>query len=190
MKFDMRTIFILLFVFSGLLLQAQAGHGVSYHIDYIQPDSFYLIESIKKASGDRPDISYTLFRDTAEYRQYVQGLKRDQRRLELQYVPMKETADSLKNRVQRLSSLGVSKLGMDLLGNRPANSQAPPEAISRGFWVIYPPNTTAEYIQDESQIVKSAIILNDDGTTREVIKPARSSKKVKLLPFKKKSKSE
>lgn len=177
-----------LFIFAYLILPAClfAQIKIDYSIDLIRTDSFFLKEKIVSKDKTRPDTlnSYTLFRDTAAFVQYIAQRAQDADNARIQAEYFKAAQDSLSERVKRLEKLAKDVFGIKL---KPDKREVVAEileveALPAGFWVIYPyrGRASAEYITDLAQIKKDALILNNNGTTfyfEMPKKPIRATKK-------------
>jgi len=78
----MRKILTLIFSTIALFSQAQQIQDITYTLDMIQPDSFYLVETITYvATKEQPrpnnQVNNILMRDTAQVGALITGLKAD-----------------------------------------------------------------------------------------------------------------
>ena len=172
---------IFLFLLLPFILPAQeSAKSVTYRIESISPDSFYLRINTVYLNDFRPDtsVSYELFRDTSELKRYVQKLKRQvkQKKNEWQFARLEH--DSLSARADRLESLCESTFGITIGAKRA--EIAPPDTAepTTGFWVIYPGKgkVNAEYFADLTKIKKKCLILNQNGTAMEFSPPKKKKK--------------
>lgn len=174
----------LLFLILTLPVCLFAQTKIDYSVDLIRTDSFYLKEKVISKDKTRPDTlsSYTLFRDTAAFVQYIAGRTQDADNARIQAEYFKAAQDSLSERVKRLEKLAKDVFGIKSNKREPVIAEIiEVETAPKGFWVIYPyrGRASAEYITDLAQIKKDALILNGNGTTFEFKPP-------KKIPVKKK----
>lgn len=174
---------VLYFLFALPFVLMGQNKSVKYDIDFVSPDSFYLVERAVIGTKARPDTlhTHTLFADTVAYKLYVDRLERDASRIEREYLRLKLEFDSLDSRVKRLAQLGKTRLGIEGLkgGNDKAEktdktADAPDTDKKTGVWVLYPSKSVrAEYVTDLGGITKKALILRPDGTVFEYILPKK-----------------
>lgn len=176
------TIFIYLFFLCRFAQGQESAKSVVYTIDSLKIDSFYLVERIFSTTGTRPDtlVKYTLFRDTTEFRKYINLQKRVAKNRKTDFQFLKLEFDSLDSRAGRLEDLGSSKFGFQF-GNKSNKSVEQPPEEAPGFWVIYPVKgkASAVYVTKLEQIEYDAIILNPNGTTMQFKKPVKPGSKKK-----------
>lgn len=171
---------ILYFLFALPFVLMGQNKSVKYDIDFVSPDSFYLVERAVIGTKARPDTlhTHTLFADTVAYKLYVDRLGRDASRIEREYLRLKLEFDSLDSRVKRLAQLGKARLGIEGLkgGNDKSGRTADAPATDKktGVWVLYPSKSVrAEYVTDLGGITKKALILGQDGTIIEHVVPKK-----------------
>lgn len=174
---------VLYFLFTLPFVLAGQNKSVKYDIDFVSPDSFYLVERAVIGTKARPDTlhTHTLFADTVAYKLYVDRLGRDASRIEREYLRLKLEFDSLDSRVKKLAQLGKTRLGIEGLkgGNDKAEktdktADAPATDKKTGVWVLYPSKSVrAEYVTDMGRITKKALILGQDGTIIEHVVPKK-----------------
>lgn len=177
----MKQTFFLPVLFPVFLFGQTIDKPVIYKIDRLKSDSFYLAEFYygSDTNKTRQDtlLVYTLFVDTSDFRAYINDLSRDARRLERQYLPAKIQYDSISNRVDRLKHLALESFGMSVAGGVSSRSMPAPIIPQPGFWVLYPPDSRAEYIFSIDKIRGDALILNHNGTSMLFEVPKRLTKK-------------
>ena len=99
----------LLFCLLPALLLAQVE--ISYSIDTagVLPDTFFLVETVKRAvpGSPRPQVttSALLFRDTAEFRVYIEKMQTDRAALEARQAELKTRLTLLDSRIVVLSNI-------------------------------------------------------------------------------------
>lgn len=154
---------------------------IEYTLDLVSADSFYLVERAFGVGQQRPDTAskHTLFRDTVAFKMYVERLEREAARKEREYMTAKSEFDSLDARAKRLGK--IAKDGLGISGFKPGKKSATNPEVSAqtevpaGFWVVYPVRgrENFEYIDNIDLIDRSAVILNQNGTTMKIKKPKR-----------------
>lgn len=169
---------------------AQAQHQnayVTFSIDSISVDSFYLrtrtITTVAGNSHKDTAITYTMFRDTSDFKAMIEGRYQDLASFSIRYLFIKEERDTLTNQYDRLVALGGAAdspfrfiempPGFTPKSDTPKKSETP-----TGFWVVYETGE-AEYFYEVIDIKRSGTILYKDGTKNKITIPKAKNKPIK-----------
>jgi hypothetical protein len=178
--------YILLFLAAlgcGILIGQNAGNLVTYRVDKIADDSIYLIERTI-TGGVRPDtiIRNSLFNDTIALKRHVLRARQIAKDKKAKFQAIKLEYDSLDARAKRLELAVESELGVTIAGRSRTTIAPPPTqrtpGLPPGVWVLYPVKgkANAEFLSDTTGIKKLALVLNPDGTVRQIDPPKKKKK--------------
>lgn len=171
-------IIIALYLLPAVSFSQQAGKSVTYSIDSIRIDSFYLVERTEVKGDKRPAVitTNTFFRDTTALRLYVEGQQALAAQALSQAAYYKAEADSIDSRVKRIDALR-KKVFKIKDAKREVTQPGDTLEAKAGFWVVYAvKGTRIEYVESIDQVQETATALKGDGTILEIKRPKKKKR--------------